>query len=45
MLGLWITLGVIGFLVIVAILYVVGTRNSLVKMRNNVEESVCSSCF
>ncbi|MBQ3158244.1 MAG: LemA family protein [Clostridia bacterium] len=39
MLGLWITLGVIGFLVIVAILYVVGTRNSLVKMRNNVEES------
>lgn len=39
MLGLWITLGVVGFLAIVTIIYIVGTRNSLVRMRNNVEES------
>ena len=42
MLGLWITLGVLAFLVIVAIIYVIGTRNSLVRMRNNVEESFSS---
>lgn len=39
MLGLWIALGVIGALIIIGISYVVGTRNSLVKMRNDVEES------
>lgn len=42
MLGLWIALGVIAFLVVVIVGYIIGTRNSLVRMRNNVEESFSS---
>lgn len=39
MLGLWITLGVLAVLIVVIVSWIVATYNSLVKMRNNVEES------
>ncbi len=39
MLGLWIALGVIAFLVVVAVIYVVATYNRLIGLRNTTEES------
>jgi len=39
MLGLWIALGVVAFLIISVILWWISTYNSLVKLRNNVKES------
>lgn len=38
MLGLWITLGVIGGLILLVVLWLVGSYNSLVRLRNQSEE-------
>lgn len=39
MLGLWIALGVVAFLILVVVVYVISTYNRLIKLRNNTEES------
>jgi len=39
MLALWIILGIVGFLIVVFVLYIVSTYNKLIRLKNNVEES------
>jgi len=36
---LWIILGVVGFIIVVSIIYIIATYNSFVRMKNNIEES------
>ncbi|MBQ7467109.1 MAG: LemA family protein [Clostridia bacterium] len=38
-LGGWIALGIVGFIVLALIVWVIGSYNGLVRLRNNVEES------
>lgn len=37
--GGWIALGIVGFFVLVLLIWVVGVYNSLIRLRNNIEES------